>query len=111
MDRRIGVPPTRMPTPAFVALVGRSSGQAAPTEPPAVPSNAASPSPRVRVYESVDGTVLLAGFTLQTNRWVAEYRCLAEDFDERCVLAMERRVKQKERKLGLTSGPQLVTDP
>lgn len=55
-----------------------------------------SDNPRVQVYPSADGVVLLVGVTL-AGKWVAEYRCLAEDFDERCVLAMERRVRAKER--------------
>lgn len=62
-----------------------------------------TPNPRVQVFPSADGTVLLIGVTL-TGQWVAEYRCLAEDFDNRCVLAMERRVRAKER----AEGPQLV---
>lgn len=57
-------------------------------------------SPRVQVYPTVDGVVLLIGLTIE-GKWVAEYRCLAEDFDERCVRAMERRVIQKERRHGL----------
>lgn len=55
-----------------------------------------TPNQRVRVYPSHDSTVLIVGVTL-AGEWVAEYRCLAVDFDERCVLAMERRVRAKER--------------
>lgn len=54
-------------------------------------------NPRVQVHPSPDGIVLLIGVTLE-GKWVAEYRCLAEDYDERCVAAMERRVRAKERK-------------
>lgn len=64
------------------------------TTPPREPTSA--PNPRVQVFPSADGTVLLVGVTI-AGKWVAEYRCLAEDFDERCVTAMERRVRSKER--------------
>lgn len=70
---------------------------------PAVPAEASPSTSRVRVFPSPDGTVLLVGTTL-TGKWVAEYRCLADDFDSRCITAMERRVLAKERK----DGPQLV---
>jgi hypothetical protein len=53
-------------------------------------------NPRVQVFPSPNGTVLITGVTL-AGAWVAEYRCLAADFDERCVAAMERRVVAKER--------------
>lgn len=69
---------------------------------PAPPMKPSSPSPRVQVFPSADGTILLVGVTLE-GRWIAEYRCLAEDFDDRCVTAMERKVRAKER-----HGPQLV---
>lgn len=57
---------------------------------------------RVQVFPSADGTVLIVGVTTD-GAWVAEYRCLATDFDARCIQAMERRVMLKER-----SAPQLV---
>lgn len=60
-------------------------------------------TPRVRVFPSPDGTVLMTGVTLE-GHWVCEYRCLKEDFDERCVRAMERKVITKER----AGGPRLV---
>lgn len=72
------------------------------------PSRVAPPktdNPRVRVYPSANGTVLLVGVTL-AGAWVAEYRCLVEDLDERCIVAMERRVRVKERKD--RPGPRLI---
>lgn len=71
--------------------------QPTPIETPAVPR---APNPRVQVYPTADGIVLLVGLTLD-GKWVAEYRCLSEDFDERCIRAMERRVLLKERRHGL----------
>jgi len=53
---------------------------------------------RVHIYPSPNGTVLAIGVTL-AGEWVAEYRCLAADFDERVVIAMERRVRQREGRL------------
>lgn len=67
-----------------------------PVEPASLPASPAEPNPRVQVFPSADGTVLLIGVTLE-GKWVAEYRCLHEDFDARCVTAMERRVRAKER--------------
>lgn len=78
--------PPRVPAASLLRVV--STGQAS-----ALP---AQPNRRVRVFPSADGTILLVGVTL-AGAWVAEYRCLAPDFDERCVLAMERRVRIKER--------------
>jgi hypothetical protein len=53
---------------------------------------------RVHVYPSPNGTVLAIGVTL-AGEWVAEYRCHAEDFDERIVIALERRVRQREGRI------------
>ena len=58
-------------------------------------------SDRVLVYPSPDGTVRLIGRT-SDGRFVAEYVCLAEDFDERAVTRMERAVLRKEARHGLT---------
>lgn len=62
--------------------------------------SATTPNPRVQVHPSPNGVILLIGVTL-SGSWVAEYRCLEEDFDVRCILAMERRVRLKERGLAL----------
>lgn len=59
-------------------------------------------NPRVQVYPSAPGTVLLIGKTLD-GKWVADYRCPTEDFNERCIVAMERKVLEKER-----VGPRLL---
>lgn len=66
-----------------------------------------SDNPRVRVFPSPNGTVTLSGVTMD-GRWVAEYRCLREDFDARCVIAMERRVMVKERENGQPRSLELV---
>jgi hypothetical protein len=71
--------------------------------PPLAAATVPAENSRVRVFPSPDGTVLLVGTTI-SGAWVAEYRCLRDDFDSRCVTAMERRVLAKERK----EGPQLV---
>lgn len=67
------------------------------------PLPAPAENPRVRIYPSPDGIILLVGVTLD-GQWVAEYRCHATDFDDRCVAAMDRRVREKERQ----GGPRLV---
>lgn len=107
-------PTPRVPLGAmatFLAMSARSK-----QNDPAVQTVAPTPAPenpRVQVYPSADGTVLLVGVTI-TGRWVAEYRCESEEFDESCVRAMEKRVLRKERKLGImprrTSSLALVTD-
>lgn len=75
----------------------RSTPLAAPVVPiTSAPSS--SETPRVQVIHSPGGTVTIVGVTL-AGSWVAEYRCLAEDFDARCVKAMERRVQLKEFQL------------
>lgn len=59
---------------------------------PALPSPA---FPRVQSFPSPNGTVLIVGTTC-SGEWVAEFRCLAVDCDEQCMLDMERRVLAKE---------------
>lgn len=63
-----------------------------------IPDAPCTDNPRVQIQLSPLGTVTIVGVTL-AGRWVAEYTCEVEDFDDRCVLAMERRVKLKERKI------------
>lgn len=64
------------------------------------PSPAASPpapNPRVQVFPSPNGITAIVGVTL-AGEWVAEYRCLTSDFEERAIAAMERKVREKERR-------------
>jgi hypothetical protein len=92
-------PPSHLVPPPLSAGVLRALRSTQPHASPLQRDN-----PRVQVFPSADGTVLLIGITAPERKWVAEYRCLAEDFDGRCVAAMERRVRQKER----AEGPRLM---
>lgn len=84
-----------MPTPVPPLLV-LGSRRRDPNAPPGMPSSDATGG-RVAVLPSPRGTVAIVG-RMQNGTWVAEYRCRAEDFDQRVVLAMEQRVRAMERK-------------
>lgn len=64
----------------------------------------------MQIVRSPGGTVLLIGSTLSGD-WIAEYRCLEEDFRPHCVRAMEKNVIRKERERGLHGGTRVIEFP
>lgn len=78
---------TRRPAPPAAAAPALSRD---------VVSLPAPDNPRVQVISSSPGTIHIVGVTLSGD-WVAEYKCLVEDFDDLCVTRMEQKVRSKER--------------
>lgn len=55
---------------------------------------------KVLFYPCPDGTVRIVGVT-DRGRWVGEWHCLAEDYNENMMLRMARHVMKKAGKLAL----------